>query len=912
MANSIDDIWRKIEAERQNRIQQQRITEQRLNAERERQRMEWVERNRIYERFTTNTSSSSSSGGGTIFQEQSSPNTETLGQSVLYSFVQDGIWKYLIHNFDTNQTTGVLSYELDENDWSDDNELSVTNKGYIITFNGDGNKLFVIDLSGEIIHQADFNDGEFDVYGKFIAYFFNENGKYQLLIYDGQVREFEFDTEMSISHYFNNGFLIYNNLSYYLIKFGSDINPILVHTLADLTYLDLIEYEFSNNFALYISDTNTNYALGLKVFNSNGEILIDYNLLSLSTTFNSSDFYYLNESDSFSIVLQDSTNSLNYILYYSSESNTISYNSFSSIDYNIVSFTNNKRVDDSVNDFLGDSQLYLISSVGSDNTNGLYYYDSLLILPIFKGDTTLRDTFEFANIEDSRSKGIIVDSRRYTDTITMLSDIGNASYDVLIINKDSGYSYNSTSVNIGDISDQYNLKDRTIYRHTESGFTALTFIDMTGNDVFGITVSNINGYRISRNSFFLYTDDSKSYYTNTQTGNTLVELPYYYTDTSRDNRQVTIGDGIRFGNIICINDDENVAQFISDNTISSTFSVFLLNEVDYIKYNINVGKDFVIVETNIADVLVGIPYTHTQVVDVSPPLIISDYPMDGSIEASDSIFGTGSSYFTNMYPGLFIMQADNVSLSSFSINGGLGADGSGQVDGYQFEVSGTYSATYSAFVKRVWDAGDPSVNHIIIVDSIEGVTRSFSNNTDNDRDMLSGMGNVTKVHYLLTSKSSGGFITNEEISDMIVEYLNIVDGQTISDSLSALNTNYTNITDIISGSIYNFTDAGSIDNIGDGGSDMYDNGNYIIPVLYSSEEIVTLLYKVNAINKAGEIVDTFESDSSNEIYFDYVYGDRYVGYTGDGIMIFDGTFSTISLGSNDINAEINDYYWWSD
>src|SRR5690606_11785715 len=89
-----------------------------------------------------------------------------------------------------------------------------------------------------------------------------------------------------------------------------------------------------------------------------------------------------------------------------------------------------------------------------------------------------------------------------------------------------------------------------------------------------------------------------------------------------------------------------------------------------------------------------------------------DFIMDGVVYtgASSSVFGTSSSYFTNLYPGLFVLSAQNLDINEFEINGDLGADGGGDMDNYFFEYNG-----YGVFVKKVYNTKDPSVNHIIIV-----------------------------------------------------------------------------------------------------------------------------------------------------------------------------------------------------
>jgi hypothetical protein len=84
------------------------------------------------------------------------------------------------------------------------------------------------------------------------------------------------------------------------------------------------------------------------------------------------------------------------------------------------------------------------------------------------------------------------------------------------------------------------------------------------------------------------------------------------------------------------------------------------------------------------------------------------------IANSDSIFGVGSRYFTAKYPGLFALAVEGMSIDRFTISGALGAGGAGAVEGVlrSFTVGGQ---RYNLFIKRVYNAGDPSVNHLIVV-----------------------------------------------------------------------------------------------------------------------------------------------------------------------------------------------------
>lgn len=220
----------------------------------------------------------------------------------------------------------------------------------------------------------------------------------------------------------------------------------------------------------------------------------------------------------------------------------------------------------------------------------------------------------------------------------------------------------------------------------------------------------------------------------------------------------------------------------------------------------------------------NIPYTHTKMT-MNPynEASLNDFIMDGSVQVGNGYFGAESNYFTNLYPDLFVMVADNISVDYLQIGGYLGADGSGEADVYDYST--TYNNTdYQIFVKRVGDGGfDPSVNHIIIAKtSSTGLTHTVSYNTDDDTDMVSGFtaNSVTQIHYLLTALSKGVRLTNQQVNNVVEAYLTAIDNNSdINLILSSLNTNYQTITNVLpqKSSIVNSLDFSQSNIIGDTG-----------------------------------------------------------------------------------------------
>jgi len=212
---------------------------------------------------------------------------------------------------------------------------------------------------------------------------------------------------------------------------------------------------------------------------------------------------------------------------------------------------------------------------------------------------------------------------------------------------------------------------------------------------------------------------------------------------------------------------------------------------------------------------IQVSYTHTQLqLEKDPSLRSTDFISNG-IVATSSAFGGSSSYFTNLYPGLFILCSQGTEVNTFNIDGGLGADGNGTFDNYQYEkeyIGLSGSTNYLVSVKRVWGwpgagepivaATEPSVNHIIITKgaTYSGTTQSVGGDTNSDYHLIDNLlaDGTSEIYYLLTSMKHGVKITNEQIDTMVDEFLEIRDNSTdINELLTNLNSDYSNITGVL-------------------------------------------------------------------------------------------------------------------
>lgn len=136
-------------------------------------------------------------------------------------------------------------------------------------------------------------------------------------------------------------------------------------------------------------------------------------------------------------------------------------------------------------------------------------------------------------------------------------------------------------------------------------------------------------------------------------------------------------------------------------------------------------------------------------------------------------FGPNGRYVTRKYPGLFILAADLDGVSYFELTGNLGADGSGSVDGAVLQTT-VNGVTYYGFVKRVYNAFDPSVNHLIIV-ADSTAAHQFATDTDDDQHRVFNLTGATRLYYLLYAGANGTYIDNNTTRTIMETFLQTVD-----------------------------------------------------------------------------------------------------------------------------------------
>ena len=155
---------------------------------------------------------------------------------------------------------------------------------------------------------------------------------------------------------------------------------------------------------------------------------------------------------------------------------------------------------------------------------------------------------------------------------------------------------------------------------------------------------------------------------------------------------------------------------------------------------------------------------------------------DNVITSNSAALGAGGQYFTRFIgtsgcsagpATIFYWAADVSGLTSFGITGFLGADGSGTQDLNTFTVTAN-GITYNCYLKRIFGAGDPSVNHIFLIPQPTTATQAFGATTDNDDHLLSNLTGVKRIYYMLYAGAAGAAISPASATSIAQTFANIL------------------------------------------------------------------------------------------------------------------------------------------
>jgi len=130
-------------------------------------------------------------------------------------------------------------------------------------------------------------------------------------------------------------------------------------------------------------------------------------------------------------------------------------------------------------------------------------------------------------------------------------------------------------------------------------------------------------------------------------------------------------------------------------------------------------------------------------------------PFSNSSIVESSAFGPDSQYFTAKHDGIFVMGATNCAIDTFEITGPT-ISSSGTVDALELatQVDGQQ---YKIYVKRMYDAAEPSINQIIIIPGDgTGVTHTIPPDLNSSGQTLDGLAGIDRIFYVLVSRYEVG------------------------------------------------------------------------------------------------------------------------------------------------------------
>lgn len=187
-------------------------------------------------------------------------------------------------------------------------------------------------------------------------------------------------------------------------------------------------------------------------------------------------------------------------------------------------------------------------------------------------------------------------------------------------------------------------------------------------------------------------------------------------------------------------------------------------------------------------VMRSIPNTHRQALKYgnrsdAPYSIASSSYYDyqpipsGLIKDGDRYFGSGSQYFTCMFPGMFVLVATDISITGFYVSGNIGSDGHAADTTTMFPIS-TGGETYTAFLKTNTDTNDqdPSINHIIIVPGgPSGIIHSADYSGEYDDDFLESISS-NEIYYLCVSRYPTAALSLNDAKAVATRFIEVING----------------------------------------------------------------------------------------------------------------------------------------
>lgn len=873
-------------------------------------------------------------GGGNVSSLQS--------QLVVIKEREATTYTYYVFNYNDGTINGPHDTGIDVADYqfNSSSQFPLNKKGYCHQFFNPGTNdfaLLFISATGDIIETITGNTGDLSVNmleGRYIvAWDYDLN---TLWIFDGEKVYTDSTTVSGVDSYGlvgnwdrtnTNGFCLYSvtdvgggqNATKIYQWGGSSFSEIYSITHDTNINLQLHSWAEANKLFIRKYDNDTLSYTGFIVINTLGTVMQNVEL-DIST-YTDVSYERFGKDKMFLILYNSGDVNVDYKIFaYDAGKDQLIETTVDRATYSNFSTYSDAKSQSSYYDYLIPENCYLAFYHPTGNSGfGMTEYDYFKFVGFFEGESN----FVIADFADNENKYASL-SYFFNNNVFLLPTEDGGDFSLL--------KFDSTGI---------------LTNHTFTGITANDAMtggintQRLGDRIFLRILNDDNSvyylYMINSDATeYIYLDAEIQNYSYTYEYDTIIvrddtnDLAWYFNSVSTDWTSTT-----KYGEY------NTITNYTSETRLSNgIMSGFTSDRIFYFNDSTDGGGNNYIedggddmydggnyISTNLAET---IPYTHTQMtaVDAYIEARISDFIIDGEIVAGDGTnFGEGSNYFTNLYPGLFVMSASDVDISEFSIGGGLGADGAGEWEIYTYTPTG-YVSTYTAYIKRLWSAGDPTVNQVFIVDTDgTGITHTSTSDTDVDSHAITGLEDVTKLHYLLFAKANGTKATNTEIVNIINSYLTIVDDKTFTNVLTDLNANYTDITNnlppIDNSSTLDIYKRDSIKSISINSYIDLDSGKDVFALWYRDAERDGKI-TVKMYNYSGTLLHAIETQDDVYGRFDVIDSGVYLRtrtkYFDGAIYYIDNHYHLSKKGTSNFMVTVadetsyysnfNDIVWW--
>ena len=220
-----------------------------------------------------------------------------------------------------------------------------------------------------------------------------------------------------------------------------------------------------------------------------------------------------------------------------------------------------------------------------------------------------------------------------------------------------------------------------------------------------------------------------------------------------------------------------------------------------------------------------------------------------TVEETNEAFGNNSAYITDFHNGMFFAAVNAEEMTSFGVDGNIGADGQGYMEWTSQEIISGNGNSYIAYVQvRNETSYDPGIHKIYLVDPAQTeIWVEATEENGDDQFILNNIQGETSIMYAMFGARDGGSFGFDMESMLFFATelaTNVADAARVSSEsgytfdLATLNTAmgaYAETFASVVGENYYYIDIDfstdgleQVIGISDGGYDMYDGGNYLV------------------------------------------------------------------------------------